>query len=52
MGVTAYCNDVITAKREVYKAVELIDGFTTEMNNRIVFIYRRDIASKALTGKF
>ncbi len=49
LGVTAYSPEGIrNARAEAYLAAERIDNATTEANNKRVFIYRADIASKAL----
>ncbi|MDO8740885.1 MAG: phosphoribosylamine--glycine ligase [Candidatus Woesearchaeota archaeon] len=49
LGVTVYSADGIRdARSRAYKAVHFIDDTTTRLNNKIVFIYRKDIANKAL----
>lgn len=49
LGVTAYSAEGIAdAQNRAYDAVGIIDEATTQLNNRIVFIFRTDIADKAL----
>jgi phosphoribosylamine--glycine ligase len=48
LGVTARSDTVKDAIRKAYVAADRINELTTELNNRNVFIYRRDIADKAL----
>ncbi|MCX6706676.1 MAG: hypothetical protein NT001_00870 [Candidatus Woesearchaeota archaeon] len=49
LGVTAYSlNGIESAQPLAYTAVHIIDEATRELNNRIVFICRHDIAGRAL----
>jgi len=49
LGVTAYSeSDIAEAQSLAYDAVNTIDLATRELNNRVVFIYRADIAAKAM----
>lgn len=48
-GITGYSADGIkTAQEKTYRAVQMIDKATTKINNKRVFIYRNDIAEKAI----
>lgn len=50
IGVTALRDNLREAQERAYEAVHLIDRETTRLNNRIVFIYRPDIADKGLAA--
>lgn len=50
LGVTAYsAKGIADAQLKAYEAAHIIDEATTKLNNKIVFIYRKDIAKKALS---
>jgi len=54
LGVTAHSSledpkeAVREAQQKAYKAVKIIDDASTELNNKKVFIFRNDVAAKAL----
>jgi len=49
LGITAYSSEgIVSAQKKAYEAADIINKASTELNNKITFIYRKDIGSRGL----